>query len=68
MAAICATDGLGKKGYLKGHEAICFPGFEKDLHGATIRIARGHFQVNSSHQRTRHCFGFRINNCICFEE
>ena len=38
MAAICAAPMvLGKRGYLKGHEAICFPGVEIDLHGATIK-------------------------------
>lgn len=38
MAAICAAPMiLGKRGYLKGHEAICFPGFERDLHGATVK-------------------------------
>lgn len=38
IAAICAAPMiLGKRGYLKGHEAICYPGFEKDLNGATIK-------------------------------
>ncbi len=38
MAAICAAPMiLGKRGYLKGHEAICFPGYEKDLLGAVIQ-------------------------------
>lgn len=38
MAAICAAPMiLGKRGYLKDHEAICFPGYEKDLHGAVIK-------------------------------
>jgi 4-methyl-5(b-hydroxyethyl)-thiazole monophosphate biosynthesis len=38
MAAICAAPMiLGKRGYLKGHEAICFPGYEKDLQGAVIK-------------------------------
>jgi 4-methyl-5(b-hydroxyethyl)-thiazole monophosphate biosynthesis len=38
IAAICAAPFiLGKKGYLKGKEAICYPGFEKDLAGAVIR-------------------------------
>ncbi|NLK69807.1 MAG: DJ-1/PfpI family protein [Clostridiaceae bacterium] len=38
IAAICAAPMiLGKKGYLKGLEAVCFPGFEKDLIGATIK-------------------------------
>lgn len=38
IAAICAAPMiLGKRGYLKGREAVCFPGFEKDLHGAVIK-------------------------------
>jgi len=38
IAAICAAPFiLGKRGYLKGKEAICYPGFEKDLAGAVIR-------------------------------
>jgi 4-methyl-5(b-hydroxyethyl)-thiazole monophosphate biosynthesis len=41
MAAICAAPMiLGKRGYLKDHEAICFPGYEKDLHGAVIKNCR----------------------------
>jgi 4-methyl-5(b-hydroxyethyl)-thiazole monophosphate biosynthesis len=38
IAAICAAPFiLGKRGYLKGKEAICYPGFEKDLIGAIIK-------------------------------
>lgn len=38
IAAICAAPMiLGKRGYLNGMEAVCFPGFEKDLSGATIK-------------------------------
>ena len=37
VASICAAPSiLGHKGLLKGKEAICFPGFEKDLEGAVI--------------------------------
>lgn len=37
ICAICAAPIiLGHKGLLKGHEAICFPGYESDLIGATI--------------------------------
>ena len=37
LAAICAAPFiLGKRGLLDGKEAICYPGFEKDLKGATI--------------------------------
>ena len=41
MAAICAAPMvLGKRGYLKGKRAICFPGFEQYLDGATIADTR----------------------------
>ncbi len=37
IAAICAAPSiLGKMGLLKGKEAICYPGFESFLSGATI--------------------------------
>ncbi len=37
LAAICAAPSiLGKRGYLKGKEAICYPGFEEELKGARI--------------------------------
>lgn len=37
IAAICAAPSiLGRRGDLKGKEAICFPGFESQLHGAKI--------------------------------
>lgn len=37
ICAICAAPMiLGQKGLLAGHEATCFPGFEKDLTGAFI--------------------------------
>ncbi len=35
IAAICAAPMiLGRRGYLNGRYAVCFPGFEKDLIGA----------------------------------
>ena len=37
VCAICAAPSiLGKKGLLEGKEAICFPGFEEYLYGATV--------------------------------
>ncbi len=37
LCAICAAPFiLGKKGLLNGKNAICYPGFESDLQGATI--------------------------------
>ena len=41
LAAICAAPMvLGKRGYLKGKEATCVPGFEEYLEGATLSKAR----------------------------
>ena len=37
VCAICAPPSiLGKKGLLEGKEAICFPGFEEYLYGASV--------------------------------
>jgi 4-methyl-5(b-hydroxyethyl)-thiazole monophosphate biosynthesis len=37
VAAICAAPSiLGKMGLLQGKEAICYPGFENELSGATL--------------------------------
>ena len=41
LAAICAAPMvLGKRGYLRGKEAICFPGFEEYLEGASLSKSR----------------------------
>ena len=41
IAAICAAPSiLGEMGLLQGKEAICYPGFEDKLHGATISKKR----------------------------
>ena len=39
LAAICAAPMvLGKRGYLEGKCAVCFPGFEEYLTGATVDV------------------------------
>lgn len=41
LAAICAAPMiLGKRGYLEGKKATCFPGFEEYLQGASISEKR----------------------------
>ena len=37
LLACAAPMILGKRGYLDGKQATCFPGFEDDLKGATVR-------------------------------
>ncbi len=38
LAAICAAPSvLGKRGYLAGKKAVCFPGFEEYLEGAILQ-------------------------------
>lgn len=40
IAAICAAPYiLGKRGYLKGHRAVCYPGYEDTLAGADVSDA-----------------------------
>ncbi len=40
IAAICAAPYiLGKRGYLRGKRAVCFPGFEGELIGATVEAS-----------------------------
>ena len=37
IAAICAAPSiLGHKGLLRGKKAVCYPGYEKDLEGASV--------------------------------
>ena len=41
VAAICASPMiLGKRGYLDGREAVCFPGFEEHLSGSKVDLSR----------------------------
>ncbi len=41
IGAICAAPMvLGRRGYLDGKRAICFPGFEGELRGATVADGR----------------------------
>ena len=47
VCAICAAPMiLGKLGLLRGKRAVCFPGFEKYLEGATVTRARAETDEN----------------------
>jgi 4-methyl-5(b-hydroxyethyl)-thiazole monophosphate biosynthesis len=42
LAAICAAPlVLGKRGYLQGKKAVCYPGFENFLEGAEVQTDCG---------------------------
>ena len=64
LAAICAAPFLlGKRGLLKGKEAICYPGFEGDLIGATIseqKVVRDGKIITGRAAGAAMAFGFEL--------
>ena len=64
LCAICAAPFvLGKRGYLAGKEAICFPGFEKELAGAKIsqnRVVRDGNVITAAGMGVAMEFGLEI--------
>ena len=64
LAAICAAPMvLGKRGYLRGKRAICFPGFEEFLDGATVaeeRVVTDGKVITAAGMGVSHDFGFKI--------
>ena len=72
IAAICAAPSiLGHKNLLEGKNAICFPGFEKDLHGANISdkyaVADGNI-ITAKGAGSASEFAFEIIRYLCSEE
>lgn len=68
IAAICAAPSiLGHKNLLSGKKATCFPGFEKDLLGATVCdqpvVSDGYF-ITSCGAGAAFQFGFKILSLI----
>ena len=64
IAAICAAPSIfGHRGYLKGRKACCFPGYEKELEGATVTMDSvtqdGHV-ITSRGMGTAMDFGLKI--------
>ncbi len=56
VAAICASPMiLGKRGYLAGRRAVCFPGFEEYLEGAVV--VKGADAVRDGKFITSRCMG-----------
>ena len=64
IAAICAAPMiLGKRGLLRGKEAICFPGFEQYLDGATVsdkKIVLDGKMLTGAGMGVSHDFGLKI--------
>ncbi|MBQ4150313.1 MAG: DJ-1/PfpI family protein [Clostridia bacterium] len=64
IAAICAAPMiLGKRGLLRGKEAICFPGFEKYLDGATLsdkKVVLDGKVLTGAGMGVSHDFGLKI--------
>ena len=64
LCAICAAPMvLGRRGYLQGKEAICFPGFESELAGATVsekRVVRSGNVITAAGMGVAMEFGLEI--------
>lgn len=72
VCAICAAPSiLGHKGLLKGKKATAFPGFEKDLEGATVNgdfvVTDGKF-ITAKGAGVATEFGLEIVRCLVGEE
>lgn len=72
IGAICAAPSiLGKKGLLKGREAICFPGFEKFLEGATLsekKVVTDGIYTTAKGAGVAVEFGLELVKVLCGEE
>lgn len=72
VGAICAAPMiLGKRGYLCGRRAVCFPGFEDDLHGAEIvdaDVVRDGQFVTSRCMGTALPFAMELVECLYGKE
>lgn len=72
VAAICAAPMiLGKRGDLRGKQAVCYPGFEKYLEGATVPDAKA--VVDGKYVTARGMgvaleFGLTLISLLCGEE
>lgn len=69
IAAICAAPMvLGHRGYLQGKTAVCFPGFESELTGATVgntRVAKDGKIVTAIGMGAALEFGLELVACLC---
>ena len=72
LTAICAAPMvLGKRGYLDGKRAICFPGFEEHLLGATVakeRVVTDGNVITAAGMGVALDFGFALVSALKGEE
>ena len=72
ICAICAAPFiLGKRGILKGKRAVCYPGFENQLLGATIEnkgVVRDGKIITSRAMGSAHDFALEIVEALCGKE
>ncbi len=72
ICAICAAPSvLGKRGYLRGKEAICYPGFEKYLDGATVsekKVIRDGKIITGAGMGVALDFGLALVAALCGEQ
>lgn len=69
IAAICAAPTiLGKRGLLNGKHAVCFPGMEKELHGALLsadRIVRDGNYITAAGMGVALPFSLALVEALC---
>lgn len=69
LCGICAAPYiLGEYGYLKGKEAICYPGYEEKLHGAEISsksAVRSGNVITAKAAGVSHLFAKEILSALC---
>ena len=71
LCAICAAPlVLGKRGYLNGKRATCFPGFEEYLTGATVggKVIRDGRIITAAGMGVAQEFGFEIISALVSPE
>lgn len=72
LAAICAAPMiLGKRGYLKGKNAVCYPSFEKYLDGASIltdKVCRDGAVITAAGAGAATEFALTLLSALCGEE
>lgn len=72
LAAICAAPMvLGKRGYLEGKRATCYPGFEEHLHGATVlseRVVTDGRVITAAGMGVAVEFGLALVTSLCGKE